>query len=80
MTETEVYARLTEMFRDVFLRDDIVLTQELTAADVAGWDSMKQVDLVLHVEECFSVKLTSREIDRLRRVGDFADLIMRKTA
>ena len=42
MTESGVYERLTELFHDVFFRDDIVLKPELTAADVTGWDSMKQ--------------------------------------
>ena len=78
MTEVEVYARLTEVLRDVFLRDDLVAAPELTAAAVPGWDSMKQVDIVLSVEERFSLTFSSREIDQLRKVGDFVALIMRK--
>ena len=31
MTESEIYAALDEIFRDVFLRDDIALTPELSA-------------------------------------------------
>ena len=78
MTEAEVYVRLTEVLRDVFLRDELVATPELTAAAVPGWDSLKQVDIILSVEERFSLTFTSREIDQLRKVGDFVALIMRK--
>ena len=36
MTEAEIYAALDEIFRDVFLRDDLALTPELSAKDVPG--------------------------------------------
>jgi acyl carrier protein len=78
LTEHGVYERLTELFRDVFFRDDIVLKPELTAADVTGWDSMKQVEIILCVEERFDVKLTTKEVDSLRKVGDLTSLIMKK--
>ena len=80
MTSEQVYERLTEIFHDVFNRDDIVLTPALTAADVKGWDSMKHIELILHVEECFSMRMTSKEIDSLQNVGDFASLITQKSA
>ena len=50
MTEAEIYAALDEIFRDVFLRDDIALTPELSAKDVAGWDSFRQIDIILAID------------------------------
>ncbi len=41
--EAEIYQRLTEIFHEVFSRDDITLRPDLTAKDVAGWDSFRQV-------------------------------------
>ncbi len=80
MTEDMVYERLTEIFHDVFFRDDIVLKPGLTAADIAGWDSMKQIEIILSVEERFDVKLTTKEVDSLRKVGDLVTLVMKKAA
>ena len=51
MSEAEIYAGLGEIFRDVFLSDDIQLRPELSAKDVPGWDSFKQIDIILAVEE-----------------------------
>jgi acyl carrier protein len=34
MTQDQILQKLTEIFHDVFMRDDIVLTPELTAKDV----------------------------------------------
>ena len=35
-TEAEIYGNLTEIFHDVFMRDDIKLSPELTAKGVQG--------------------------------------------
>ena len=80
MTEAEIYAALDEVFRDVFLRDDIVLTPELSARDVAGWDSFKQIDIILAIEARYHVKFNTRELDSLHNVGDLVRVIAAKTA
>jgi acyl carrier protein len=77
---TEIYADLTEIFNDVFMVDDMKLTPELTAKDVKGWDSFKQIEIMVSVEERFNIKLSTREIDSLKNVGDLADVIAKKTA
>jgi len=79
MTRTELYASLTEVFQDVFMRDDLTATPELSAKDVPGWDSLKQIEIVIAVQEAFGIKLTTREVDRLTCVGDLADAVARKT-
>jgi acyl carrier protein len=78
MTEAAVYEGLRDIFADVFLRDDIPLAPTLTAKEVDGWDSFKQIEIIISVEERFGVKFTSREIDGLHSVGDLAALILSK--
>ncbi len=72
-----VLAGLTEIFRDVFERDDLVLEPTDTAADIEGWDSLKQVEIIIEAQERFGVKLNSREVDALANVGDLAAVIAR---
>jgi len=55
------------------------LTPQLSASDVAGWDSFKQIEIMVSVEERFGIKLNTREIDGLRNVGDLAEVIAKKT-
>jgi len=74
----EIYAALDEIFRDVFLRDDLVLTPGLSARDVTGWDSFKQIEIVIAAEQRFGIKFTTRELDRLRNVGDLVEVIAAK--
>ena len=80
MTDTaKIYEALTEIFNDVFMKDDMKLTPEMSAKDVAGWDSFKQIEIMVSIEERFGIKLNTREIDALKNVGDLADVIARKT-
>jgi acyl carrier protein len=79
MSETEIYAALGEIFRDVFLKDDIELRPELSAKDVPGWDSFKQIDIILAVEEKYRIKLNTRELDSLNNVGDLVRVRTAKT-
>ena len=79
MSEAAIYAGLQEIFRDVFLSDDIELRPELSAKDVPGWDSFKQIDIILAVEEKYRIKLNTRELDSLHNVGDLVRVIADKT-
>lgn len=75
MGEAEVYSLLTAVFRDVFRRDDLALSPELSAAEVEGWDSLKQFEIILALEESLDVSFTSAEIGAIQRVADLARLV-----
>ena len=77
--QATIYAALTEIFNDVFMTDDMKLTPELSARDVAGWDSFKQIEIMVSIEERFKIKLNTREIDGLKNVGDLANIVAQKT-
>ncbi len=76
--EAEIYNGLNEIFSDVFLRDDLVLTPALNAKDVRGWDSFKQIEIIMAAEERWAIKFNTRELDSLRSVGDLVTLIEAK--
>jgi acyl carrier protein len=78
MLQGELYNRLTIIFRKVFSDERLILKAELTARDVAGWDSFRQIDIILTVEEDFGVKFHPRELDALQSIGDLARAIHKK--
>jgi len=78
--EAQIYAGLTEIFHDVFMRDDLALTPDLTAKQVAGWDSFRQIEIIMASEERWSIKFSTRELDSLQSVGDLVRLIGAKAA
>jgi acyl carrier protein len=79
-TEADIYRDLGEIFADVFMRDDIALSPALTAKDVKGWDSFKQIEIIMASEEKWGIKFNTRELDALRCVGDLAKMIETKAA
>lgn len=79
LSDAQIYITLTDIFRDVFMRDDIELNPELAAKDVEGWDSFKQIEIVLATEGKFNIKFSTRELDGLQKVGDLVRVIANKT-
>ena len=78
MTREEVFATLTDIFRDVFDDDDIELTDATTADDIEDWDSLEQINLVVACEKKFMVKFDMKEIQALKNVGEMVDTIVGK--
>jgi acyl carrier protein len=78
-TEAEIYPVLTTIFHDIFLRDDLTLSADLAAKDVQGWDSFKQIEIIMASEETWKIRFTTRELDGLRCVGDLIRTIVMKT-
>jgi acyl carrier protein len=76
MDEEQIYARLTDIFEDVFDEGPIKLTPELSAKDVDGWDSLTHIRLILTVEKAFRIKFSTSEIGKLENLGDLVALIV----
>lgn len=78
MTEADVFKELTAVFHDVFDDDSIVLSPEMTANDIDGWDSQTHVMLTVAAEQRFGIKFKTAELESLRNVGHFAQVISTK--
>ena len=78
MTKDEVLSQLVAMMRDYFDDEDLVLTRESTAEDVAEWDSLSHVNIIAGVESTFGVRFAISEIENLKSVGDLVDLVAAK--
>ena len=75
MDESQIYARLKEIFEDVFDEDSIEVTPELSAKDVDGWDSLNHIRLILTIQKAFKIKFSTSEIGKLANVGELVALI-----
>ena len=80
METDELYNRLSEVFRDVFDDDEIVISTETTAKDIDGWDSLRHVRLLLTIERVFGIKFSAYEVNKLKNVGHLAKLVQAKIA
>jgi acyl carrier protein len=80
MQSKEIYVTLTAIFHDLFDDDTLVLTPELTAAEVPEWDSFNHINLIVAVESAFNIKFQTAELEQLHTVGHLADLVQEKLA
>lgn len=80
MNSAQVLQQLNELFSEIFQRDDLILSPSTTAEDVAGWDSFKQIEIAVAVEEKFSIRLRTRDMTNLKNVGELVDFILEKTS
>lgn len=71
--------KMTTIFHDVFDDDTIVLRRDLTAADVAEWDSLSHVRLILSIQKAFGVKFSAAQAANLKNVGELMDLVTART-
>lgn len=78
MNREEIFAKLTEIFREVFDDEELTINDSTNAEDIEDWDSLEQVNLVVLMEKRFSMKFDIKQIGTLKNVGEMADLILEK--
>ena len=77
MNEELIYSKLTEIFRDVFDDESIVAIPEMVAADVASWDSLSNIRMIVSVEETLGIRFSSKEISNLENVSELVNAIQK---
>ncbi len=78
MNREDIYQQLNEIFKENLDLDDINLTDETTADDVEGWDSLAHIGLIAAVESQFGIRFSMKEVVALHNVGEMVDLILSK--
>ena len=72
--------RLKDIVRDVLGDDQLQLDERTTAQDVAGWDSLAHINIMVSVETEYGVSFTTDQLGRFRDLGELQDFLHRTTA
>ncbi|MGI6161990.1 MAG: acyl carrier protein [Christensenellales bacterium] len=80
MTRKDVQNQLQDIFRNLFDDDNIVISNETTAADIEDWDSLEHINLINMIERHFNIKLEMKEVVNFKNVGDMIECIAAKTS
>lgn len=78
MNRIEIIQKLTPIFRKVFSRADLELSEALCANDVDSWTSLTHMTMIVMVEEAFDIEFKLRDIKKMKNVGDLVDIILSK--
>ena len=76
MTREEVFERLNKVFQEVFDDETIEVNDDTTSEDIDDWDSFEHLNLIVAVEEEFSIKIPMGKVVTMKNVGEMADIIL----
>lgn len=80
MNQEEIKQQANEVFREVFGNPDIMLSDEMTSADIVGWDSFSHINLISALEIQFEIEFSRKEAIGFKSVGDLLQAIEHKLA
>ena len=78
MNRDEIKNKATNIFRDVFYDDNIILEDSTTADDIEDWDSLSNITLICELEEAFDCKFSINDINNIKNVGDILDMLVKQ--
>jgi acyl carrier protein len=74
MTEDAVLMRVRGVIASVF-GEDVAVESSTTAADVEGWDSVSNIEVLVALEREFGIRFNTGEMAALPNVGHLVTLI-----
>lgn len=58
----EVLEKINEVFRNIFEKENLVISEDTSADDIEGWDSLQHVKILVMLEQEFHVEFDIDEI------------------
>ena len=74
----DLLEKVTSILREVLGQPRLVVTEAMTAADVDGWDSFAQINLIISLEDSYKIQFSTDEIGRMGKVADLISLLQGK--
>ena len=75
MTREEIISQLTPIAQAMLKNDTLVISDDLSAANVPTWTSLSFMMLLTEIENHFSFKFKMMEILKLQNMGAIIDSI-----
>ena len=74
MNET-ILKDVTQIFQEVLDDNSLALTSETSAADIADWDSLTHIQLMVAVEKHFNIRFTAQQMRAFKNIGELCTTI-----
>ena len=76
----QVLNRVRQIVSDVLQVDGDAITSDSSPENVASWDSVQHLNLVLALEDEYGLQFLPEEMDQMKTVGEIAQLVAAKRA
>lgn len=80
MERSEIILELKKILESILNHDNFEISDELSAIDVDGWDSLTHMIILTAIEKKFEVKFKLKELNKLNNLGTLIDLVGLKIA
>lgn len=78
INKEEIKIKLIKIFQDVFDNDNLEIEERTSAIDIAEWDSLTNIQLMLSIQKQFNIKFKIEEMMKQKNVGTLIDIIYDK--
>ena len=78
MTRSDILAKIRDVLAEVVDDDSLQLSESTRADDVADWDSINHVKLLIGLESDLGFRFETEEVSGLHNVGELVDLVQKK--
>jgi acyl carrier protein len=78
MERREIDSKMTVILRTILKNNSLELSDELTAKDVAGWDSLSHMLIITEIETIFKIKFKLKDLNKMKNVGALVDIVEEK--
>ena len=78
MQRNQLLVQINKVFIEILDNDQIELSEQTVSDDIAEWDSLTHIQLVVAIEKYFSIRFTSKEIQSWKNVGEMINCIQSK--
>jgi acyl carrier protein len=78
MNAKENEKKIAEIFSSLFEVNPSELKDSSSSADIAKWDSLQHLNLVLALEEAFGLQLSPDEVESMRSLGEIKRMLRGK--
>jgi len=78
MVRSEVLGNVRQIVISVLNHERFEMRDDLTAADVDGWDSLTHMTIITAIEEAFNIRFKLKELNKLKNMGSLIELIQSK--
>lgn len=75
MTREEVIEKLTPIARSIFENQELVLSDDMSAENVATWTSLSFMQFLTEIENQFGFKFKMMELFNLKTMGNIIDSV-----
>jgi acyl carrier protein len=80
MDREQIISGIRDTVAAVIGHSSFEMRDDITAADVPGWDSLTHMTIITRIEKHFGVKFKLKEVNKLKNMGSLIELVGQKLA